>query len=613
MSKALKLLLLILLPPTVFSQHYNQDASFLDHMTQVNIQWNKYSKVAPQATTSFLSEADRIAAHLQLVSEYLVASTSVSLTQEQRQHRIQLLDALEKYAENRIFPMNSQHLQRTPYFVDYRDVHCAVGYLMAYSGEDELVQKIRAEHNYDYIKDIRTEGVADWANTHGFTVDELEWIQPGYPSNTVIDPLEGGANGTVNIVKQNTYLGELIIAGSFDSLNYLPCLGIGVYENEQLSCLGNGIEGQINAITFGTNGEVIVAGALVDNGTTYPLAIYSGSNWIFLSIPTRDGAVATACNFFGGNLPVEIVIDHPTLSNKQEVWFRDSNGTWTRKAEVNGWVKAIESSSLGRVYMGHFDTVSRFNSTGLIDSVIPANNVAFFTNNYTVWNGLMEANLPDTVNDFQAVGNAYYFAGECSVTQGSGVCVARWMNNTIQPIVLASNFSAPAHPGIRALETNVTHNKLILGGEFEINAMFGTFGYNLASFDLASNSLSAEALLNGGVHTISKWNTKLYIGGAFTQSSGYPLSHLGQFEGNVSLEEYEQEEIDIFPNPFSDWLEVKGIEGEGIYRIYDIQGKLVMEGALEQHQIRHLDRLKSGKYIVKIIADNRMISRELSK
>lgn len=613
MTKTLKVLLLFFIASTAFSQHYGENASFLDHMTQVNTQWQKHENVAPPATTSFLSEADRIALHLDLVANYLAETTPSSLTKAQRQHRNQLLQALEKYAANRNFPQNSHHLTRTPYFVDHREVHCAVGYLMAYSGEDELVQKIRKEHNYDYIKDIRTEGIADWAQTHGFSIEELEWIQPGYTANNSIAPIEGGTNGTVTTLKWNPYQGGLVIAGEFDSLNYLPCLNIGVYQNEQLSCLGSGIEGQINALAFGTNGEVMVAGELINNGTTYPLAIYSGSNWTYYSIPSREGAVATACNYFGGNLPVELAIHHASIPGKQEVWFKELNGTWTRKAEINGWIKAIEPSGLGRVYMGHFDTVSRYNAAGVIDSVVSTHNVAFFSNNYSVWNGLMEANLPDTVNDFQVVGGAYYFAGACSTTQGSGVCVARWMNNSMQPIVLAGDFTGPTNPTIQALETNITSNKLILGGDFELNAMVGTFGFNLASFDLASNYLKAEAMLNGGVQAISKWNTKLYIGGAFTKNSGNTLRHLGQLEGNVSLEEHQQEELELFPNPFTDWLEMKGIEGEGIYRIYDMQGRLVVEGALEGQRIEQLDRLKPGKYVLKIIADNKMISKEITK
>jgi len=43
-----------------------------------------------------------------------------------------------------------------------------------------LAKKISAEFNFDYVKNIKTDGLLEWASTAGFTVDELKLIQPTY-------------------------------------------------------------------------------------------------------------------------------------------------------------------------------------------------------------------------------------------------------------------------------------------------------------------------------------------------------------------------------------------------------------------------------------------------
>ena len=85
------------------------------------------------------SEA-RIATHLAYVEARLRASDRPGLSEAQRHARARLLDALAAYRARGIFPRRGEdgYAGRRPRFVDDRGVHCAVGYLIAESGDPAL-------------------------------------------------------------------------------------------------------------------------------------------------------------------------------------------------------------------------------------------------------------------------------------------------------------------------------------------------------------------------------------------------------------------------------------------------------------------------------------------
>jgi hypothetical protein len=56
------------------------------------------------------------------------------------------------------------------------------------------------EQKYAYVHEIKVSGVAEWAAKNGFTLDELAWIQPGYPVQSNAQDMEGGLNGPVNAI-----------------------------------------------------------------------------------------------------------------------------------------------------------------------------------------------------------------------------------------------------------------------------------------------------------------------------------------------------------------------------------------------------------------------------
>ena len=130
----------------------------------------------------FASDAELIRLHLQLVERSLRAGSAKTFSQEQWKQRLDLLDVLHAYWTAGIFPKNTGHLLRAPYFIDFQGTACAVGQLIICSGNAALANTISQEHNNGYISELalRYPQIQKWADAHGFALEELAWIQPCY-------------------------------------------------------------------------------------------------------------------------------------------------------------------------------------------------------------------------------------------------------------------------------------------------------------------------------------------------------------------------------------------------------------------------------------------------
>lgn len=196
----------------------NSSKPAIDHLIELNAEWQNHLELAPSDEICFQNEAHRIKYHLLLVEKYLRQNPAVICGPQLIRRNI-LLDSLHNYATRLRFPENSQHKTRTPYFIDDKGVHCAVGYLIKASGDKDLSHKISVEHNFSYIRDIDTEGIIQWANKHGFELAELAWIQPTYAPTNVFRQLGEGANDKVTVLKRDIPWQRLIVAGDFDTLD----------------------------------------------------------------------------------------------------------------------------------------------------------------------------------------------------------------------------------------------------------------------------------------------------------------------------------------------------------------------------------------------------------
>ena len=94
--------------------------------------------------------------------------------------RIRQIARLARYRKAGRFPTNHRVLGSIPVFVDEHGVPCAVGHLMAASGQTALMKAVAAADNHVYIEKIMDGPALDWILRSGLTQDECAMIQPSY-------------------------------------------------------------------------------------------------------------------------------------------------------------------------------------------------------------------------------------------------------------------------------------------------------------------------------------------------------------------------------------------------------------------------------------------------
>lgn len=598
-------LVTFLLISTTSSFAINSGLSNFDKLNQINCQWQFHSTDLPKSVVNTESDKELIQIHLKLVCKALLKNTPADLSFNQLSNRIELIGKLNQYANEKNFPTNHYHSSRRPYFVDNFGVHCAVGHLMAVSGYEHLVAQIKANHNFDYIADIKTQGVSEWAEYHGFTIEELKWIQPTYQPSTTISPMGAGTNGVVNELKYDYYGGQrIIISGEFTTLNDLPCLNIGYFKDGQLSCLGGGVAGVVNCVIPNSNG-LYVFGSLTDGVLNYPAAFYDGTTWNFLSIPGCDNAVCTAVTLGGGSYIAQAAISHSAIPNMQEIWFLTYALTWEKKALVNGVVMDANISNMGRIFVGHFDTLTAFNTSGAVVGLYPVSNIAIYEDWGVGWSGL-NGEVSDTIKAVKAVGDNIYFGGTCSSNPGnSDVCLTRYLNGVFQPLFIKQTYMGPDDFSVNTIEFK-SGNILIVGGDFLMDAgMMGTYGNNLAIYNIIYNSFDPQAIFDAPVNSVAYLGNTLYIGGEFSTNKIFnQLNHLGRIISYVETEEIETaDEITVFPNPFVNYLNVNGVKNGAPFVLFNMAGQMVFSGVIASQKINGLERLETGLYLLYIETD----------
>lgn len=134
--------------------------------------------------------------HLMRVVDVLRAESPAGLPDEVLARRLDLLDVLEQYAwagehprhhgpspagARRVVPPRRFEGGRAerPRFIDDSGSHCAVGYLIAVD-DPALALAVDAADPFGFVLEMDLPQLGVWAEAHGFTLEELAWIQPNY-------------------------------------------------------------------------------------------------------------------------------------------------------------------------------------------------------------------------------------------------------------------------------------------------------------------------------------------------------------------------------------------------------------------------------------------------
>ena len=176
-----------------------QRSSVYNQLLSVNADWQNQPDVPVQLQTEAaktLNEQQLVQLHLYEVEKLLRSRSIDALAPEQRVNRIKNLDVLHEYLMAGIFPVNTGHYNRQPYFIDDNNNYCAVGYLMKESGADDIARDIHRIQNFSYLKDIHHDKLMHWVQQSGLSFEELALIQPGYGGETPATLTEFHYNNT---------------------------------------------------------------------------------------------------------------------------------------------------------------------------------------------------------------------------------------------------------------------------------------------------------------------------------------------------------------------------------------------------------------------------------
>jgi len=163
------------------------------------------------------TETARLRQHFDTVNHELRARDASTLNAQQRAARLTLINWLRDYRDAGVFPQNGRFPAATPFFRDDRGTLCAMAYLIARSGRNDIVDRIAQTRNNAYIRELTDDtALVGWLDDAGLTADEAARIQPSYPcgiGNICTPPQSKPVNHDYAVASVATGIASLTTAG----------------------------------------------------------------------------------------------------------------------------------------------------------------------------------------------------------------------------------------------------------------------------------------------------------------------------------------------------------------------------------------------------------------
>jgi hypothetical protein len=189
---------------------YKEVRTLYQHLVAINSNWAKYITEDGiwKEKVAFADDHSLVSTDLFLVEEFLRSRDVSGLSAELQEARERNLDEFHAYIVAGNFPVNYDHEERRPCFIDKDGGVCAVGNLLVRSGQQDLAHYIAANYEYAYVHEMGVEQLAEWQKHSGLTAAELDLVQPSYGwknsySSTGINAI--GLVYGVNVVSINTH------------------------------------------------------------------------------------------------------------------------------------------------------------------------------------------------------------------------------------------------------------------------------------------------------------------------------------------------------------------------------------------------------------------------
>lgn len=562
----------------------NQVNTLYAHLNEVNKEWSKFYKPENlQKSYAFKNEEDRIQMHLNLVENHLRQNTPKELNEQQLENRNDALDILTAYYKANCFPANHYHTSRQPYFIDNYGTACAVGHLIIETGFKSLAKQISKENNYAYISELIPlyPQIAKWAKEFGFTLEELAWIQPGYPPvpqewNEVGNG--GGVNGTINVIK--SYNDErLYFAGDFTEIDGHSANSIAIWDGTNWTSLGSGVTGTIFDIELKSEGRVFIAGDFYinDDPEIVNLAYWENGNWNGYELTNMQGAIfsihaPSGLMYFGGDFQFQN-IDGDTIHNLCGISIYD--GTlydFDGDFSVNAPVRDFASVGNNILVVGDFTETGTYSDNPDINR-LETSYMAYWNHIDDNWIQGFDQNL-GTINSV-LLDQGYIYVGKDSIGGLSPMGVfGNGLWQQYYPFVtLDSNYEKYVN-GIIPF-----NNRIFFYGNFEFQPLIGTWTKGI--YIISSNpELTYEegADFNAPITAAEVFRDQIYFAGNFTSVQNQEFAGLvsSPFDGTTFTNEIHTENpINVYSSPSQINIQTASALEDFEIRFYNLSGQLI--------------------------------------
>jgi hypothetical protein len=598
--------ILIVLMTLLSSYTYANEETYKKMIT-INKCWLEQKGLSPSALPSYkqLSEKEWIRVDLSLVEAALRRRCDKGLNARQRQNRLHCLDILHRYWQEGNFPINEDYSFRTPIFIDKHDNFCAVGYLLKATGHEHISRMIAANMNLAYVRELHYTELITWANENGLTVDELAWIQPGYPPGGACSNIGGGVDGSVNELFVDTAKQRMYVGGSFyqvdktivaNNIAYVTeAAGIYTWHN-----LGMGVNGTVNAVAK-HDGKLFVAGSFSAAGGTPVdnVAYWDDSFWH--SAGCIDGSINDLLEFEGKLYAAGNFKSCGADAGKNFARWDDT--VWTTIAGLEGHINTMEvvgnSIALGGAF--NYDTSKNVNA-------IRWNTSTSFQN--------FDNKVSNEVMDFELYQDTLYLACKKTSVLDSNYLFSKLSDNIWEPgfdedILRFGRFNV-SHDTLAFRTLCSESSSMDIGGHFSYWPFLGTG---------ANNLYRPSFWVDSTVNKMVLFKNQLILGGAFKKGSvstdhGLSMSYIDV--NGIARRLYRTESIPavtqesntlyIYPNPGSSEFNILGIDKnqdlEYVF-LYSIDNKQLKKWDKPKLQTRFaIDDLEEGIYIIYVIGSN---------
>ena len=593
MKKALLIFIVL------FSHTSYAEKNIYQTLISVNKCWTEQRDISVEAIEKCNASTEKawIQLHLSIVEQTLRTRKTNELSFYQQKNRRHCLDLLHRYWQAGNFPINEDYTYRTPIFIDKHDNFCAVGFLIKETGNEAVSRMIAANTNLAYVREMRYPEIAIWAKENGFTIDELAWIQPGYPPESRCEKIGNGVDGFVQELYVDSNTQQLFVGGKFYQADKSFVANNIAYVTENAGSytwhkMGNGVNGQVNAITKFDN-KIYVGGSFDSaSGTAAKnIAYWDGTAW--QNAGCLDGVVNDLVVFEGNLYAAGTFKSCGTdLGENFAQW---DGSKWTMIAGLEGKINTLESVAGNIVLGGKFDfdtslnvNAIKWNSTSSFQKF--PNKINNEVMDFELYKDTLHAVckrtiLKDTLNLFLKLNDT----GWTSFFTPKSFYILFRSSDILSFNTLCSEATAINMGGYFSFIRGMSGGKNAIG--------FGSYWVDVDSTVNKMVLFKKELILGG----------KFKTGMAYDPYGGTSLELNGitkRLPWKLGIDNNTKDPIvfNVYPNPIASGkiIQIDNSFSATEYSISSIDGKLCSSGKMNSKNEIQLPQLATGIYLIKL-------------